>query len=1060
MFIPLHVKSDYSLGYGTASIEELVERAATLGYSTLGLTDLENLYGQVRFHHACRARGIRPVTGIELRPHFDGKRDFGRRAGRVVLLASNRAGYRSLCRIVSRRRGAAGPRAGKSLLGTDPVPLLAGREEGLFVVSDDLHVLERLIAGGTFSHDRLGLLLVRPEYPGNERSQPEAARRLRIPLVADLDVVLLEKKDYPLHLLQIAVRQGRRVAEVGNSAAAEDGNRYLRTPAEVASLFADIPEAIANTQTIADACQLDLGRGLAELPNINLPPGLSADERLHRICEDALAKRVPPIESWTESHHIRLRQELATFTDLGLSGFILIVAEIVEYCQRKNIPLAARGSAVSSLALHLLGASPVDPVKHGLLFERFLHAGKYAWPDVDLDLPWHRRDEVIRWVYDYFGREHVAMVAAHHTFKRRSALREGLKAWGLGPTLTQRLNRTLPPDDLGIEEVDFLGLADAINEDDFTRGRIESIPGEKLGEVLPLVQRLIDRPHHVAAHPGGIVIDHRVLEELIPLERAPKGVVITQYDLTALAELGFVKIDLLGNRCLSEIEETLELAAGAGPRRIERVPAEDSSTLHLIDHAETIGCFQLESPAMRSLISRVPIRQQSDVVAALALIRPGAAAGEAKAVFVRRARDEEPDALLDPVMADRLEETHGLLIYEEDIMLLLSRLGGIDLGEADELRSAIVHSRGDPGILARLEVGFRNRATAHLGAGESSLARIRRAWAAAAQFAAYSFSKAHAVSYGQLAYVSAYMKTHHLLEFACALINHHQGLYPLRTLVGDLSRRGVVLRAPHVNASDYHSVLEGDRGTFTYLRIGLDKIKRLSLRAAYRLLRERAVRGLFSSMQALLQRVPLSRSEVAALVLSGTCDGLSPLFPEDYPFVHEALLGCLRKGCAPAELDQLRFEKHRAKPDQALQLYQGLVRVRNELRYLEMHLTASPMALLRAEAVRYGCVTIRQAEEAGKDSEIRLAVTLAAVRRVPTRQGIMQFLTLEDETGILEATLLPPAYRCLGERVTTPGPFLVEGKLRRPQGTVHVEVTGLSPFYERKQPFEKRKEFD
>jgi DNA polymerase III alpha subunit len=447
---------------------------------------------------------------------------------------------------------------------------------------------------------------------------------------------------------------------------------------------------------------------------------------------------------------------------------------------------------------------------------------------------------------------------------------------------------------------------------------------------------------------------------------------------------------------------------------------------------------------MRSLLARIPIRNESDLVAALALIRPGAAAGEAKSAFVRRARGEEPPEPLFPLLAKRLTETHGLLLYEEDLMVLLSRTGGLGLGEADELRAAIIESGGDPAALAPLAARFLEQAQA--AGGETALPLARRAWEAAARFAAYSFNKAHATSYGRLAYLSAYTKTHHPLPFACALLNHHQGLYPLRTLAAEFVRMGLTLRAPHVNHANYHSCLEEGAA-----RVGLDKIRGLSFQAAADLLEERDGRGPFASLRELLERVRFSRREISALVLAGAADGLPPLAAAAYPFAHEAALALLDEKGNPADLDQLVLPQPAA--GKRVRLYQDLVRVRNELRILEMHLHAHPLALLREEASRQGCLPIREAAALPTGARLRLAALIAAMRRIPTRRGPMQFLTLEDETGLLEAAVLPPACRRLGERVATPGPFLVEGALVRQQGAVHLMVNLATPFYQREQPF-------
>lgn len=1068
MFIPLHLKSDYSLGFGTASVEELVERAAALGYRALALTDLENLYAQVRFHEECRRAGLRPLTGVELRPGFDGKHNVGRRQGRVVLIAMDDSGYRSLCRIVSRRRSGSVQRPMEAPH-RDPLPVAMRCSEGVLALSDDPSVIEQLFYSGSYLPEQLGILLVRPDDPQRDRRRIEAADRLGVRLVADLDAVFLRRGDHPLHVLQLAIRQGRAMREAALSDEVEGRERWLRSPAEAALLFADQPRALEASAQIAELAAFDLTRITGTSPLSAVTATGTADDQLRRICRAALDDLVLP-KGRRREYVDRLEHELAVFEALGFSGFMMVVADILAHCRRLAIPVAVRGSAVSSLAIHLLGGSPVDPLRHALLFERFLHKKKTAWPDVDIDLPWHRRDEVIDWVYRRYGQDRVAMVAAHHTFRYRSALREGLKAWGAPQGEIDRVSAMLPPEDLAPEELDFLGVAAAGHQEprvDLAREGSALYP--RLEEILPLVQRLVGRPHHIAAHPGGMVIDRDPLEDLLPLERAPKGVIVTQYDLVAVSRLGLAKIDLLGNRCLSELEEAL-IAPGGAPLPLSEIPAEDPATLALIDDAATIGCFQLESPAMRSLLKRLPIRTGGDVTAALALIRPGAASGEVKAAYVRRARDEEPVDIPFTMMADRLEETYGLFLYEEDVMLLLARTGGLSLAEADELRRAIVKSGGDPAALSVLQAAFLERAAAVQGE-RGTLAR--RAWNTATRLAAYSFNKAHAASYARLAYYSAYAKMHHPVGFACALINHHQGLYPLRVEVAELARMGITVLGAHVNESQYHSFpippgklpgvpdLGSGRGTRRgaslrgAVRVGLDKVKGLSVRRALELLEERERHGPFLSLRNLLERVPLAGREVTALVLSGACDGLPPLAPEHYPFAHEAALERLQRHLPPAELDRLKVslpegtDLERAR----LKLYQDLVRVRNELTYLQMHLHAHPMAILRDEARRFECMTVAEASHAPAGTKVRLAVVVAAMRRVQLKQGAMQFLTVEDETGLLEAALLPVVFLDLGDRVKPPGPFLVEGRIRRQQEAVHLEVSYLTPFHQRPEAF-------
>lgn len=348
------------------------------------------------------------------------------------------------------------------------------------------------------------------------------------------------------------------------------------------------------------------------------------------------------------------------------------------------------------------------------------------------------------------------------------------------------------------------------------------------------------------------------------------------------------------------------------------------------------------------------------------------------------------------------------------------------------------------------------RARQRLGTGSSVQAGAGRAWAVAVRFAAYSFNKAHAAAYAWLAYYSAYLKTHHPVQFACALLNHHQGLYPLRVEANEMTRMGVRLSGPQVNVSEKQSQVVRPATGNEEVRVGLVKVKGLSRRAASALVSQRGSGGAYRSLSDLLLRVRLTKSEVRALVLCGACDGLNPLEAGNYPFAHDATLELLGRDCDPAELDRLRYPEAvagTATEKERVRLYQAMVRVRNELQYLEMHLSAHPMALLRAEAERYGVITLAKAGDAPPDTGVVVAGVVAAMRRVPTRQGRMLFLTLEDETGLLEAVLFPDAYRKVGGAVETPGPFLVQGEIRVQQGAVHLEVKALRPFHERSVPY-------
>ena len=997
MHVPLHVKSDFSAGQGTATVEELARRAADLGFTAIALTDVENMYGQVHFHFAARVHGLRAVTGIELR-HRHSNRFVGEKAGRLVLLARDRAGYESLCRIVSVRRRAPAHPSGP------PIDCLDANPRGLFFLSDDPGAIEALLRSGVTEAD-VRFLLVRP----GGAPAPSGVRA-----VADTDVVMPHPADRALHALRLAITQRRSVLSV---AGAESSERSFADGPTLRALFDDVPEAVAESRRIADACDLHLGDGSLIVPSIERPPGQTAHGMLEAACRARLGDGRRNGRWESGQYDTRLRDELGVITQLGLADYFLIVAEIAEYTREHGIALIGRGSAVSSLVVHLLGLTAVDPIVHGLYFERLLHPGRRDPPDIDLDLPSDRREEVIDWVFHRFGRDRVAMVSAHQRFRRQSAFREGLKALGMRTAdvdrFCERLSRT---------------------EGDAQAALPLALLTDRFRLAAQLIERLIGTFQHLSVHAGGIVIATPRIDQHAPIERAPKGVPVTQYDVHALARLGMAKIDLLGNRALAAIQEACRIARIALPDTDG-----DPDTLEALRQGRTIGSFQVETPTVRSTLRKLPLQGLDDLVAALAIVRPGPASGEAKAGYVRRARGLEAPDPPHPRLASVVRETHGLLLYEEQLMAAISLMTAWPLHRADEVRAALVRAQGDKSALAGLEQTFVG-AAAKTGVTASEALHV---WRILERFASYSFSKAHASSYARVAWQSTYLNTHLPLQFACAVLNHYGGHYPLRTVAAEFSRRGVKVLPPHVNWSG--PVTDVQAGA---VRLGLGAVKRLTTNTRRTLLAQRP----FWDIGDLIGRVSPSRLELRALFLSGACDDLAPLAVANYPFAHEDLLKRLREmplavalaGCASREVR-----------GRQLDTYRSLVRIRNELTYLDMHPTAHPMSVLRQEAARAGCIQVVDLP-ANRAGVVRIAAVVAATRRLVTHaRSVMQFVTFEDETGVVEAVLFPGTYAALRDPVTTPGPFLVTGRVEDDFGDVYLVASGVAPFHARAHPYRR-----
>ena len=636
------------------------------------------------------------------------------------------------------------------------------------------------------------------------------------------------------------------------------------------------------------------------------------------------------------------------------------------------------------------------------------------------------------------------MVGAQQGFGLRLALRLGLKALGTAPKRVDRLCALL-------ESRRELQL-------DGTRHDLDSSLPEMLFPVperrlVPLISRLVGIPRQLAMHPGGLVVADKRLDDRVPVEAAKRGLAVTQFDLRGIRLTGLMKLDVLGNRFLSQLVETTALATSTPEAaRAAAIPLDDRATLERIDRADTIGCYQLETPAMRALLRRLPIRSMEDCVAALALVRPGAAAGTTKRDFVRRVRGEQPVEPVHPVIAARLSRTHGLLLYDEDLMDVLSLVGGISRGAAETIRTAIIDAPNEL-ELRRVEADFVAAAMRHGSAPEL----VRSAWQTAVKFAAYSFSRAHAWSHGLLAWRAAWLKSQHQLEFGCALLNDYGGAYPLRTIGADLARAGVALLPPSINESALPCTVVTDGPPA--IRIGLSRVKHLARRSAASLLARRGRGGPYADLEALCGSVRLTRRELRALVLCGACDGLPPLSSSAYPLPHEAFIHAIEEGgsigqaaAAAARLEHAFDDT----PDQGrTRAWQSLVRVRNELDLMGLHPSGHPMALLRSEARRLGCLPSGElAARARRDGQgrTRFAGIVAASRRHrPDGEGRRElyYLTLEDEEGLVETIIPPPAYPRLASRVSTPGPYIVEGTLEEDYGHVYMVIGELLPFYDR-----------
>jgi DNA polymerase III alpha subunit len=753
------------------------------------------------------------------------------------------------------------------------------------------------------------------------------------------DVYFARPGEWRVHRLLSAIRQNTLVAHVGGLASPE---AYLR-----AGLPVD--------EALVESCDWEF----LPAPKV-FPRDQGGMERLRALCERGLAWRYP-----ADPPRERLERELGVIGRLGYADYFLVVHDIVRFSRERGLPVAGRGSGASSVVAYVLGITNVCPVAYDLPFERFLHEGRADYPDVDVDFSWRVRDDVIAHVFERWG--DVAMVSTHITFQHRSAFREAAKAFGYSDeqvSLMQR-GRVRPPD---------------------------------LPRLEAAARAILGLPRHLSVHPGGVVLRP---DGVAPMEPAEKGVVVTQYDKDSVEEAGLVKIDLLGNRALSTIRETVEIVERTAGVRVdvERLPA-DAATVALLREARTLGCNQLESPAMRSLLRMMRPADGKGLMKALALIRPGAASLGMKEAFVRRARGLEP---VPPV--GLLPDTYEIMLYEDDAMLVAAALTGLSLAEADRFRRRVQKLRTDGERLA-VSREFLGMAARHGTPPEVA----RDLWVQMAKFNEFSFCRAHAASYGVLAWASAWLKAHYPVAHWVGALNNNQGLYDARVYLEQAKREGVRVLLPCAQRSGVEFTEEEGA-----IRVGFNRVFGLEDREVAQILEARP----FESLGDFFARTRISKPSLRNLALCGAFDWTGMPRPQALMFLRS------KGGAVPPIRDFTEEEKFAHELD-----ILGL----SARRHLLSYLAPGPRAF----------DSRRLASSVGR--RVRLVGIMATLRvSLTAKEELMEFLTMEDEHGLFEVVLFPDVYRRYRALVGTLGPYEVVGTVESRYDAVALTAERVAP---------------
>ncbi len=1031
--IAMPLRSRASLLRGAATIEELANAARQRGFEAFCVCDRNALYGAVNAQRAGDAIGIRSIVGAEI---DDGLPRAGARSRlspspTLLTLVENRRGWSNLCRLISRRK-LAEPDGPRQHPGDRPAPrfdLVSTAAEcaaGLQFLTESPQLAETLSKQlGSRAKRHLGLLLGRPLIdPARERKVRDAAEALGLDLVAGAMIGWPERpQPFRAHLLE-AMRTLSTVRRVA-SQPLDPPMAAMPTRAQWNDLHRDVPETLRAATRRAERCRFRFERSTPIFPRFPLPNGVTPFGELYELCHRGLRWRY---QSVPHAAVERLARELGVIESMGFVEYFLVVGDIVAKARKFGIECAGRGSGAASIVSYALGITQVDPLRHRLTFERFLHSGRSDLPDIDIDLCWIGRDRVIEWVYQRYGHDRVAMISTHSTLRPRSAFREVARAFGVAPDELDRISRRLP-------HRDKTTIPELLRNDEAFGGL--GLPREEREQLLREAEALRGSPHHLSVHPGGICISDRPIDQHVSLERASKGIIVTQLDMYSVEATGLVKIDLLGNRCISEIGEVRDrLTEDRGvPFEIDAIPETDEKTASLVREGRTLGCFQLESPAMRSLLQRLDAKNCAETIHAIALVRPGPSEGGMKERFIQRARGEKSNNPLHPKLLDLFIDQQGLLLYEEDVIHTAARITSITLAEGDLLRRALkkVIHLDDTARERTLEDHFIERAIKNgVPASEA-----REVWRHLRRFGRYSFNKAHAASYGLLAWRSAYLKAHYPREFLCALFRHHAGMYPFSAFVAESRRLGVPLLLPCIERSQKNFELEP-----AGIRISLGAIKGLTQRTIEAIHHQRP----FSSIEDLQQRTRASQTEFDDLALVGACDIFARPRPELLWRLHTGRKD--RKSTTPENMsmpellssDGITPELGDLPPERKLA---------EELRLLGAGISFHPMRQHHFRCREEGCIPLAEISQRPSGQSIRIAGIRIASRRHHTTQGkSMGFLTLDDETGTAEVVLFPEVWRRAVPALFQNGPVQIDGIIQQQHGSISVTAERISVWSE------------
>jgi error-prone DNA polymerase len=1036
MYVELHARSAFSFLEGASNPEAFISACAAHGMRSMALLDRDGLYGAPRFHLAADKIGIRAHIGAEV-SCVD--------SSRYSLLVASPDGYRNLCQLITRMklRAAKGEGAIETreltnfssglicMTGGSEGPLaLALRTGGKRKAAECLEELCALFGKHNVYVELQRHLLVEEEL--RNQAAMELARKMKLPILATNGVSHVAPSDREILDVFTCIRHYRVLSNAGRLLTV-NSERHLKSPAQMAALFADLPEAIRNTEELASRLSFTLKDLGYRFPIYPTPENESEMSFLRKRTIEGMIHRY---EADNKRAVQQVQRELAVIETLDLAGYFLIVWDIVRFCREKNILVQGRGSAANSAVCYSLGITAVDPVGMDLLFERFLSEERGEWPDIDLDLPsGDQRERAIQYVYERYGKLGAAMTANVITYRGRSAAREIGKVLSLDSNTLDRLSKLVG----AWEYTD--------SQDTLTRQFQDAgldLEQHRIHKFFELCQKVQDLPRHLGQHSGGMVVCQGQLNSVVPLEPATMpGRVVVQWDKEDCADMGIVKVDILGLGMMAVLEDSLRLIRQHQNEEIDlsRLPQNDDAVYSALQKADTIGMFQVESRAQMSCLPRLHPKCFYDIVVQVAIIRPGPIVGKMVHPYLNRRLGREPIDGLHPLLESTLARTLGVPLFQEQLLRMAMIASGFSGGEAEELRRAFGFKRSEA-RMKEVEIKLRSGMDKKGITGDTQERIIR----AITSFALYGFPESHAASFALIAYASAYLKCHYLAAFTAAMLNNQpMGFYQPVTLMKDAQRHGLKFKPIDVTCSDYSCTLENSPNGLV-VRIGLRYVKTLRKETALQIVEQRAVAP-FLSIEDLKHCVPqIQKDELRALASVGALNFIS-----GFASIHRrTALWQVESANRPAG-PLFKTHKENVEPDN-LQLLSPLDPMNSDERLnADIHGTGltfehHPMAQHRSLLNREGFVAASRLGSLPDKTFVSVAGAVIVRQRPGTAKGFL-FLSLEDETGIANIIVAPPLFEMEHITIVHQSFLVIRGALQNQDGVVSVKASKIESFH-------------